>query len=168
MRRPVIGISAVTSSDEKAYTQRAAYAHAIWEAGGEAVLLPCNPDKSNCKQIVSILDGLLAPGGHDIDPQFYGEEVQEYCGTFTRYEDEYDMELVKEAVTLGIGTFISAIINFILVAFFVFLFVKGMNKLRSLTEKKKKEEEAAAPPPEPSKEEVLLTEIRDLLKEQKK
>jgi len=99
MRRPVIGISAVTSSDEKAYTQRAAYAHAIWEAGGEAVLLPCNPDKSNCKQIVSILDGLLAPGGHDIDPQFYGEEVQEYCGTFTRYEDEYDMELVKEAVT---------------------------------------------------------------------
>jgi len=81
------------------------------------------------------------------------------------YEGE---ELVKEAVTLGIGTFISAIINFILVAFFVFLFVKGMNKLRSLTEKKKKEEEAAAPPPEPSKEEVLLTEIRDLLKEQKK
>lgn len=75
-------------------------------------------------------------------------------------------EVVKEAVTIGIGTFISAIINFILIAFVIFLFVKGMNKLHDLTSKKKEEEEAA--PPEPSKEELLLTEIRDLLKEQKK
>ena len=101
MKRPVIGISAVISSDEKAYTQRAAYAQAIWGAGGEAILLPCNPDKSNVKQIVNMLDGLLAPGGHDIDPALYGEEITEECGRISLFEDEYDMELVKEAVKQG-------------------------------------------------------------------
>ena len=101
MKKPVIGISAVTSSDEKVYTQRAAYAQAIWGAGGEAILLPCNPDKSNVKQIVDMLDGLLAPGGHDIDPALYGEEMMEECGRISLFEDEYDMELVKEAVKQG-------------------------------------------------------------------
>ena len=101
MRRPVIGISAVGSFDAKMHSQRVTYAKAIWAAGGEAILLPCNPDKSNVKQVVSMLDGLLAPGGHDADPALYGEEIQENCGTFTRYEDEYDMELVKEAVAQG-------------------------------------------------------------------
>jgi len=100
-RKPVIGITAVSSFDEKMHSQRLTYAQAVWAAGGEAILLPCNPDKSNCRQIVSMLDGLLAPGGHDIDPAFYGEKVQGECGRFTRYEAEYDMELVKEAVKQG-------------------------------------------------------------------
>jgi large conductance mechanosensitive channel len=69
--------------------------------------------------------------------------------------------VVKEALVLGIGTFISAIINFILIALIVFLIVKAFNKLH----KKKEEEPAPAAEPEPTKEELLLTEIRDLLKE---
>ena len=56
-------------------------------------------------------------------------------------------------------------ISFLILAFVIFMMVKGMNRLRELG--KKKEEEAPAPPPEPSNEEKLLTEIRDLLKEQK-
>lgn len=59
------------------------------------------------------------------------------------------------------GNFISAVINFLILALVVFLLVKGLNKLSDLG--KKKEEEAPAAPPAPSKEEVLLTEIRDLL-----
>ena len=100
-RKPVIGITAVTSFDEKMHSQRVTYAQAVWGAGGEAILLPCNPNKDNCKQIVSMIDGLLAPGGHDVDPELYSEQVQEYCGKFTRYEDEYDMELIREAVKQG-------------------------------------------------------------------
>lgn len=64
------------------------------------------------------------------------------------------------AVTLNYGVFINAIISFLIVAFSVFLVVRSFNKL------KKQEEapsEAPAPPP-PSNEEVLLAEIRDLLK----
>lgn len=64
---------------------------------------------------------------------------------------------------LNWGHFITAIINFLIMAFCIFLMMKGVNKLLSLG--KKKAEEAPKAPPEPTKEEVLLTEIRDLLKQ---
>ena len=69
---------------------------------------------------------------------------------------------------LMLGNLISAVINFLILALVVFFLVKGLNKLTEMT--KKKEAEAAAPPapPAPSAEEVLLTEIRDLLKASKK
>lgn len=66
-----------------------------------------------------------------------------------------------------IGDLISAVINFLIVAFVVFWMVKVINGAMNRFHKKK-EEEAEAAPPEPSAEEVLLTEIRDLLKEQNK
>ncbi len=76
-------------------------------------------------------------------------------------------EVVTEAVTLGIGTFLTTIIDFILVALVVFLVIKAMNKVHDLTRKKEAQEaeEAAPAEPEPTKEELLLTEIRDLLKD---
>ena len=77
----------------------------------------------------------------------------------------------QEAIVLGLGTFVGTIINFIVIAFVLFSVIKAMNKATEVAEKlakKKKEEEAAAAPAEPSAEEKLLTEIRDLLKEQKK
>ncbi len=81
--------------------------------------------------------------------------------------NEAGEEVVQEVVNyLTYGNFISAVINFLILAFVVFWLVKGLNKLTELG--KKKEEEAAAEPPAPpapSNEEVLLTEIRDLLKE---
>lgn len=71
-------------------------------------------------------------------------------------------EIVTPEVAVNFGSLISVIVDFIIVAFAMFLVVKGMNKLTSL---KKKEEEAAAPeePAGPTTEE-LLGEIRDLLK----
>ena len=75
--------------------------------------------------------------------------------------------VVQAAITIGFGTFVATIIDFILVALVVFMIVKAFNAARTAAEKRKKAEEEAAPPapPAPSKEEVLLTEIRDLLKE---
>lgn len=67
-------------------------------------------------------------------------------------------KLVKAAVTLKVGNFIQSIVDFTIVAFAIFLLIRGINRLG------KKKEEAPAPPPVPSKEEELLTEIRDLLK----
>ena len=61
-------------------------------------------------------------------------------------------------VSINYGMFIQNIIDFLIVAFCIFLVIKGMNKL------KRKEEEAPATPPPPSDEVVLLKEIRDLLK----
>lgn len=101
MKKPIIGISAITAFDEKMHSQRVTYSEAIWNAGGEAILLPSNADKSNCAQIVSMLDGLLAPGGPDVDPELYHEKTLPECGKYIRYEDEYDMELIREAVKQG-------------------------------------------------------------------
>ena len=73
-------------------------------------------------------------------------------------------EEIAAAVTINYGTFISVIIDFIILAFAVFCMVKAINSLH-----RKKEEAPAAPPapPEPSAEEKLLTEIRDLLRDKK-
>ena len=65
-------------------------------------------------------------------------------------------------VAISYGVFINSITTFLIVAFAVFMLVKGYNKIRARFEKK--EEEVPTAPPEPTKEEVLLTEIRDLLK----
>ncbi len=61
------------------------------------------------------------------------------------------------AVVWPWGVFTNDVIAFLIIAFAIFLVVKGVNNMR------KKEEEAPAPPPQPSAEEKLLTEIRDLL-----
>ena len=78
-------------------------------------------------------------------------------------------EETEPAVVIAIGTFISTVIDFILIAFVVFLIVKAFNTAKEKAEAKKKAEEAAAaaepqPEPEPSEEVKLLAEIRDLLK----
>lgn len=69
-------------------------------------------------------------------------------------------------VTLNYGAFIQNIIDFLIIALAIFFMIKGITRLSEL-KKKKEEEETPAAPPAPSKEEVLLTEIRDLLKEKK-
>ncbi len=71
-------------------------------------------------------------------------------------------EVVREAVTFNYGMFIQNIVDFLIIAFSIFF------ALRVIMKFKKKEEEAPAAPAEPTTEEKLLTEIRDLLKNQEK
>ena len=71
-------------------------------------------------------------------------------------------ETAVPEVAISYGIFINTIITFIIVSLAIFLVVKGYNKMKESMEKE--EEEAPAAPPAPTKEEVLLTEIRDLLK----
>jgi large conductance mechanosensitive channel len=68
------------------------------------------------------------------------------------------VEAAREAgaVTINYGLFLNAVINFLIVAFAMFMVVKGMNRLRR--------QEPAAPPPGPTPDQQLLAEIRDLLK----
>ena len=79
--------------------------------------------------------------------------------------DEAGNEILN---TLNWGNFISAVINFIILAFVVFMLVKGLNKLSEIGKKKEEEKPEEEPaPPEPTAEEKLLTEIRDLLADKK-
>ena len=86
--------------------------------------------------------------------------------TFETVVNAEGAEVVQEVHNyLTYGNFISAVINFFILALVVFFIVKGINTLTELGKKKEAEAPAAPPaPPAPSAEEVLLTEIRDLLK----
>ena len=73
-------------------------------------------------------------------------------------------------VEIRYGSFLTAFINFLIMAIIIFLLVKGINKMMTIGKKKEEEEAAAAEheapaEPEPTKEELLLAEIRDLLKD---
>lgn len=68
-------------------------------------------------------------------------------------------------IDFNYGAFLSSVLNFMIIALILFCLIKAVNTAMTIG-KKKKEEEEAAKPVEPSKEEILLTEIRDLLKEQ--
>ena len=67
------------------------------------------------------------------------------------------VEAKKQGAVLAYGAFITAVINFLIIAWVLFMVVRGINKLQ------RKEAEKPAAPPAPTKEEVLLTEIRDIL-----
>ena len=86
----------------------------------------------------------------------------DFTNLFVKLSGEGDFNTLAEAQEAGAsvmayGQFIQNIVDFLIVAFCIFLMIKGMNKLN------KKKEEAPAPAPEPSNEEKLLGEIRDLL-----
>ena len=80
------------------------------------------------------------------------------------YTGAYTYDALTKA---GYGAFLTAVIQFLLLAFVVFLLVKGMNSMREAAEKKKEEEAPAAPAPTPE-DIALLREIRDLMKNQPK
>ena len=89
--------------------------------------------------------------------------------TYETIVDATGAEVVQEVQNyLTYGNFISAVINFLILALVVFWLVKGLNKLTEIGKKKEEEAKEEAPaepaPPEPTAEEKLLTEIRDLLK----
>ncbi|MDD2246897.1 MAG: large-conductance mechanosensitive channel protein MscL [Proteiniphilum sp.] len=69
-------------------------------------------------------------------------------------------EVISPAVTWNYGAFIQAVVDFLIIGTSIFLVIKGMNSLK----RKKEEEPVPEAPAEPTKEESLLTEIRDLLK----
>ncbi len=71
-------------------------------------------------------------------------------------------EIITPEVSLNWGSWVQTVVDFLIVAFCIFIMVKFINQLR----RKKVEQPAPAPAPEPTKEEALLTEIRDLLKAQ--
>lgn len=96
---------------------------------------------------------------------FVNDVIMPLLGILTGGVDFSDRALVLReadgdipAVTLGYGAFLQVTLDFIIIAFAIFLLVKGINKL-----KRKEEEKTEAAPPAPT--EVLLAEIRDLLKE---
>lgn len=111
----------------------------------------------------SLTDDVIMP---IVSMIFGGVNFDNWKLTLPNFWHTIDAETGELAVnTLNFGTFLSAVLNFLILALVVFWIVKLVNRV--MDSAKKKEEEAPAEPPAPSAEEVLLTEIRDLLKEKK-
>jgi len=113
------------------------------------------------KIVTAFVDGMVMPlvglltSGKDFSKMVWEikagtKEVIDAAGNITTEK--------VEPVVVKYGAFITVLLDFIIVAFVMFLIVKGINRM------KKKQEEAPAAPAAPTKEEVLLGEIRDLLK----
>ncbi|MBC01267.1 MAG: large conductance mechanosensitive channel protein MscL [Rhodobacteraceae bacterium] len=110
--------------------------------------------------VSSLVDDVIMPpiglllGGVDFSELFLVLKSGTTAGPYAT------VDAAKEAgaVTWNLGLFINALVKFVIVAFALFIVVKGVNRLR------KQEEAAPAAPPAPSREQVLLEEIRDLLK----
>jgi large conductance mechanosensitive channel len=109
------------------------------------------------KIVSSLVDDIIMPvigrifGGLDFTNYFIG------LTSAASQAPTYDAAK-KAGATLGYGTFITVTVNFLIIAWVLFLVVRGINRMM------KKEEEAAPPPAPPSQQEVLLAEIRDLLR----
>lgn len=111
--------------------------------------------------VSSLVDDILMPplglvlGGVDFSDLFVVLKAGTAAGPYPTVEAASEVG----AVTWNIGLFVNAVIKFLIVAFALFMVVKSINKLRH------KEAEAPAKPAAPPRNEVLLAEIRDLLKE---
>lgn len=77
-------------------------------------------------------------------------------------------EIIKPEVTMNWGAWVQTVVDFLIVAFCIFVMIKFINNLRKKAERQKEAAVEAPAAPAPTKEEELLTEIRDLLKEQQK
>lgn len=92
---------------------------------------------------------------------FVNDLIMPLIGAIFSVPDFSTLSFTVNGTAIMIGLFIQAVVNFLIVALSIFMMVRALNRF------KKKEEAAPQTPPAPSKEELLLTEIRDLLKERK-
>lgn len=114
--------------------------------------------------VMDLAVGVIVGGAFSaITTSLINDIIMPFIGIFVSQASFADLTLQVGGAVITYGNFIQAVINFLIMALVVFCMVKAVNKLS-----RKKEETPPPPPPEPSAEEKLLTEIRDLLKEQQK
>lgn len=96
VNRPIIGI---TADIDGAYLRlRQNYCEAVEDAGGIPLLLPPG---SPIERYASIIDGLLIPGGADLDPAYYGETAKEHMHPVSRERSNFEMSLLKEVLGMN-------------------------------------------------------------------
>ncbi|WP_425805311.1 gamma-glutamyl-gamma-aminobutyrate hydrolase family protein [Desulfitobacterium sp. Sab5] len=98
MTRPLIGIVPLYDDDKESYWMLPGYMKGIEEAGGIPVMLPLTTHIEVIEQLAHTFDGFLMTGGHDVDPQLYGENPQEFCGNICKERDHMEEILLNKAL----------------------------------------------------------------------
>lgn len=115
--------------------------------------------------VMDLAVGVIVGGAFSsITTSLINDILMPLIGIFVSEASFADLTVTVGSAVVAYGNFIQAVINFLIMAFVVFCMVKGINRLS----RKKEEAPPPPPPPAPSQEEKLLTEIRDLLREQRK
>ena len=110
--------------------------------------------------VMDMAVGVIIGGAFSaITTSLINDIIMPVLGIFTSSISFADLSVTVGSAVITYGNFLQAVLNFLVMALVVFCLVRTMNRLH------KKKEEAPAAPPAPSREETLLTEIRDLLKE---
>lgn len=110
--------------------------------------------------VMDMAVGVIIGGAFSaITTSLINDIIMPFLGIFTGSISFADLSFTINGAVIAYGNFIQAVLNFLIMAFVVFCMVKAINKLHHNTP------QTPPPPPAPSKEEQLLTEIRDLLKE---
>lgn len=111
--------------------------------------------------VMDLAVGVIVGGAFSaITTSLINDIIMPFIGIFVSQASFADLTLQVGGAVIAYGNFIQAVINFLIMALVVFCMVKAVNRLS------RKKEEAPPPPPAPSAEEKLLTEIRDLLRDQ--
>ncbi len=95
--RPVIGISSANASSVGIN-----YVKSVRKAGGVPLIIPITTDEAEIAKVIETIDGLLMTGGEDVEPARYGEEAIPQLGKVNPERDEFDLALVRQAVSKGI------------------------------------------------------------------
>ena len=110
--------------------------------------------------VMDMAVGVIIGGAFSsITTSLINDIIMPLLGIFTGSISFAALSVTVNGAVIAYGNFIQAVLNFLIMAFVVFCLIKTLNRLH------RKKEEAPPPPPAPSAEEKLLTEIRDLLKE---
>lgn len=95
--KPIIAITPQYDSRNNLITIKNAYSDAIFKSGGIPIALQLIRDGEYIKYVCNFADGILFTGGKDIDPRYYGEEIDEKCGEIDNIRDEFEISLYCKA-----------------------------------------------------------------------
>lgn len=100
MKRPLIGVLPLYDKEKESYWMLPGYMKGIEDAGGIPIMLPLTSDIEVISTIANTFDGFLFTGGHDINPELYGEKADDSCGELCDERDTMEKLLFKQVTEL--------------------------------------------------------------------
>lgn len=98
MRKPVIGLVPLVDTGRDSLWMLPGYMEGIRNGGGLPVMLPLNDDEEDVERMLELCDGILFTGGHDVDPELYGEKNGGLTGELVPARDSMEGKLLKAAL----------------------------------------------------------------------
>ncbi|WP_202079819.1 gamma-glutamyl-gamma-aminobutyrate hydrolase family protein [Caldalkalibacillus salinus] len=100
MEKPIIGVLPLYDREKESYWMLPGYMKGIEDAGGIPIMLPLTTDEDSILRLAHTFDGFLFTGGHDINPELYGEELEDRCGEMCTDRDIMESILFKHVAEL--------------------------------------------------------------------